>query len=78
MARGWESKSIEAQIELASERDPRPVTGAAEREIIKRRESLLLSRTRVLVDIAECRNPRYKELLTKSLEHLDQQLADLG
>ena len=77
MARGWESKSVEAQIDLASERDPRPVTDAAGREIARRRESLLLDRTRVLREISECRNPRYIEQLKRSLEYLDEELRRL-
>jgi hypothetical protein len=78
MARGWESKSVEAQIELASERDLRPAAGAAEREVIRQRESLQLDRSRVLREISECRNPRYRELLNKSLGHLDEQLRGLS
>ena len=77
MARGWESKSVESQIELASERGSRPATDAA-RAIARRRESLLLDRTRVLREISECRNPRYIEQLKKSLEYLDEQLRTLS
>jgi hypothetical protein len=77
MARGWESKSVEAQIELASERDSSRVTDATGREIARQRESLLLDRTRVLREISECRNPRYMEQLKRSLEHLDEQLRGL-
>jgi len=78
MARGWESKAVEAQMELASERDSRPAIDAAQRDLARRRESLLLSRMRVMAQIAECRNPRYKELLTMSLAHLDEQLRNLN
>ena len=77
MARGWESKSVEAQIEIASERDARTATDAAGREMARRRESLLLDRTRVLREISECRNPRYMEQLKHSLKHLDEQIAQL-
>ncbi len=77
MARGWESKSVEAQMELASERRSKRAPDAAQRELARQRESLLISRTRVMAEIAECRNPRYKELLTRSLEHLDEQLRAL-
>ena len=78
MARGWESKSVEAQIDLASERDPRPVTDAAGRAIARRRESLLLDRTRVLREISESRNPRYIEQLKRSLGFLDEELRRLS
>ncbi|HEY6392311.1 MAG TPA: hypothetical protein VIX89_13580, partial [Bryobacteraceae bacterium] len=56
MARGWESKSVEDQIESAEAR--RAATRgkqltAMEAERIRQREHLLLSRTRVLHDIEQ-------------------------
>ena len=53
MARGWESKSVEAQIDAAemqrSSSLRKPVT-EQELELIRKRESLTLSRTRVMRD----------------------------
>jgi hypothetical protein len=46
-------------------------------ELLRKREDLLLSRTRVLHDIEAARNPRYKQILTAALAHLDQELARL-
>ena len=81
VARGWESKSVEGQIEsFASERRSlarEPVTEAQlERE--NQRHMLLLSRTRVMHDIENCRNPRHLELLQNSLAYLDAKLAEIG
>ncbi len=81
MARGWESKSVEEQIELAAERaaDIKNAKQFDEAEATRQREleSLQLSRTRVLQDIAASSNPRYKEMLQKSLDFLDEKLAQL-
>jgi len=79
MARGWESKSIEAQIDAAEvhhssavlENTPPPET----LELIRKRESILLSRIRVERDLESAQNPRYKALLTKALAELDAQLS---
>ena len=80
MARGWESKSVESQIESAESRRAagrsRGIT-AIEAARIQQRESLLLSRTRVLRDIEHATNPRYKQVLEAALQHLDQKLAEL-
>ena len=48
-------------------------------EIIRQREreSLELSRTRVLQDMEKAANPRYKDMLQQSLLFLDQKLAAL-
>jgi shikimate kinase len=41
----------------------------------RERDSLQLSRTRVLQDLAAARNPKYRELLERSLRFLDDKLA---
>jgi hypothetical protein len=78
MARGWESKSVESQIEqavadrrTAASPERRPEELAHERE----RECLQLSRTRVLQDLAVATNPKYRELLERSLSFLNDKLA---
>ena len=80
MARGWESKSVESQIESAEDRRAasrsREVT-AVEAQRIQQRESLLLSRTRVLRDLEEAINPRYRKVLEGALQHLDEKLSEL-
>lgn len=81
MARGWESKSIESQIEEAQSNRPdaaRRQMSPAEAEKNRRRESLLLTRTRVLHDLKAAQNPRYRETLSQALKHVDQKLAELG
>jgi hypothetical protein len=78
MARGWESKAVESQIEAAATRSEQSKVSqlhAAELSRQRERESLELSRTRVLQDLAKAENPRYQELLKRSLMFLDEKLA---
>jgi hypothetical protein len=78
MARGWESKSIESQIESAESRvstKKKPDRSAAEIAALREREGLELSRTRVLHQIETCQNSRYRVILEKALADLDGKLA---
>jgi hypothetical protein len=81
MARGWESKAVEeSQMEAAEERLKRSnavAQNAAEMNLQRERESLELSRTRVLQDLASANNPKYRTLLERSLQFLDEKLAAL-
>ena len=80
MARGWESKSVEAQIESAQSRPPR-VTGsglsAAQVMLVREREIVMLSRTRVLHELETSKNPRYVKLLNRELKVLEEKLCKL-
>lgn len=80
MARGWESKSVESQIESAESRRAASAArkiSAADAERIQQRDSLLLSRKRVLHDMEQAANPRYRKMLEAALKHLDQKLASI-
>ena len=78
MARGWESKSIESQIESVESRkhtQNMPKRSTAELEALREREGLELSRTRILNQMGSCENPRYRVILDKALADLDTKLA---
>ena len=77
MARGWESKSVESQIESAEEdRTPhKERLQLAQIEAMRRKESLELSRKRVVHLIENARNPRYRTLLEKELAELNARMA---
>jgi hypothetical protein len=83
MARGWESKSVEAQIDLAAAGLQSRGAAVAKAldpqrlEAIRRKENIVLSRTRVIHDLERAQNPRYKAVLTKALADLDAQLSTL-
>jgi hypothetical protein len=80
MAKGWESKSVEAQVEdsewKGSEKRRRQLT-PAQIEENRRREVLLLSRTRVQHDLVASQNPRYTDQLNRALADIEAQLAAL-
>jgi len=81
MARGWESKSVEAQIE---ESGPEKLPSTAqnltpeERQTILRKNSLVLSRKRILQQLEQNPNERYSELLRRTLASLDAEIAALN
>ena len=80
MARGWESKSVEAQIDMAEVSRAtiaQKELSSATLELVRKRENLLLSRTRVVRELETAQNPRYKGVLTKALAELDAQLSAL-
>ena len=80
MARGWESKEVESQIEAAELRAERKEKSRVSAEQVGREresESLQLSRTRVVQDIEAATNPRYREMLQRSLAFLDEKIAAL-
>jgi hypothetical protein len=80
MARGWESKAVESQIEAAGNRNAsRTRVSPTAEQVNKERErdGLELSRTRVIQDLASATNPKYRELLERSLRYLDEKLQAL-
>jgi hypothetical protein len=80
MARGWESKAVESQIEAAETRQmnqKRVALDAEQANKQRERESLELSRTRVLQDLSTANNPNYRKMLERSLQFLDSKLSKL-
>lgn len=79
MARGWESKSVESQIEdrrVAREQTKQtPVDDEAEQE--RKRSSLELSRRRVLHDLETAHTEVHRTALQNALAFLDGELAKL-
>jgi hypothetical protein len=80
MARGWESKSVEAQqseaLQKPSEVRPRMSAEAAAR--VRERETIRLARQRVLQQLEKSQNPRHRSLLEKELADLDKRLASFA
>jgi len=80
MAKGWESKAVEDQIQESQKADnenPRKQFTPEQMEAHRRKEVLLLSRARVEKDLNASQNPRYREQLTKALSHIDEQLSKM-
>jgi hypothetical protein len=76
VARGWESKSVEAQQAEASEKSSqrRVPMGAEEAARWREKESLRLSRQRVLQQLEATQNPRHRKLLQDMLADLEEKL----
>lgn len=49
----------------------------AELELLRKKESLTLSRTRVLRELETSQNPRYRSLMEKALSDLNAELSRL-
>jgi hypothetical protein len=80
MARGWESKSVESQIESAENQvrpSPDERISPKEMELLRKKESLKLSRTRVLRELEASQNPRYRIMMEKALADLNSELSRL-
>jgi hypothetical protein len=76
VARGWESKSVEAQQAEASDKSakPHPAMNAEEAARWREKESLRLSRQRVLQQMEVSQNPRHRKLLEEALAALEERL----
>jgi hypothetical protein len=80
MARGWESKAVESQIEDAASRPasgPQRPADPVEVERTRERESLQLARKRVVHDLETSHSFRLEKVLRASLQHLDEKIAAL-
>jgi hypothetical protein len=81
MARGWESKSVEDQIQereaKTSESLPQQKLTAEEIQLRNKREIILMARTRTLTSLQTACGGRYRGHLEQALADLDKQLAEL-
>jgi hypothetical protein len=81
MAKGWESKSVESQVQDAQtshdDNKKAPLTGA-QIQAHRRREVLLLSRARVADGLQSSSDTRYRDQLTRALADLDAQISRLS
>ena len=82
MARGWESKSVESQqtdsAVQAEQQQPEVKRLDPEYlELVRKKEILILSRTRVLRELETSQNPRYHQILSHALTDLNTELSKL-
>lgn len=81
MARGWESKDVESQVETNKAPQQKAAAGPKTPEQIQReqqRKDLQLSRTRVLNDLASATHPNHRRSLEAALAHLEKKIAELS
>jgi hypothetical protein len=79
MARGWESKAIEAQQAEVSEKTTTLRTKMTPQQAARKRhiDGLILSRQRVRQQLAEARDLRHRQMLEAALCELDQRIRNL-
>jgi hypothetical protein len=80
MAKGWESKSVESQVE-DSQGKGSTTRGSKltpqEIDMRRRREVLILSRSRVERDLQLSQDQRYRDQLTRALADIEAQISAL-
>jgi len=79
VARGWESKSVEEQInehEAETTKANKPSRHEIEQQA--KRNGILLARSRTMSVLESTQDERYRALLKRTLDHLDSELAKLG
>jgi hypothetical protein len=79
MARGWESKAVEAQIEekqTDTAKDVKIRTADQIQHMMEKR-TLELARAKVAHELASSQNPRYAQMLQQSLSELDKKIAGI-
>ncbi len=80
MARGWESKSVDDQIQNATDSNTNKKgrnLSPEQIDAVRQRKVLELSRVRVTSDLENNQDPRYRALLLRALEDLNAQLERL-
>jgi len=80
MARGWESKAVADQIEDAEMREASGQAAPAspdERERKQRRDSLLLSKSRLLQQLERAKHPAHRGVLLNGLKAVEKELEEI-
>ena len=80
MARGWESKDVESQVE--ENRPEKPAEGKPQKsqdqvQNERERQGLELSKKRVLADLENATHPNHRKSLEAALAHLEAKLETL-
>jgi hypothetical protein len=81
MARGWESKSVEAQMEatgLAQEKAEKKDKADVDLARSQARKDLELSRIRISNDLQSATNPNHRKSLEAALAHLDKKISEVS
>jgi len=76
VARGWESKAVEAQQDAAADTKPSALqVGREEAQRRADRETLMLARTRALADLQQACAPAHRAMLEQAIAELDRRLG---
>jgi hypothetical protein len=78
MARGWESKSVEAQQDAAASARPTgPPVSASEAARQSQRALLMLARSRALADLQRACVAAHRSMLEQAIVELERRIAAL-
>jgi hypothetical protein len=81
MAKGWESKDVEAQVAAAeapkNHSDKKEKT-AEQKKRERERQVLQLSRKHILHDLESATHPNHRKSLEAALAHLDEKIRGLN
>jgi hypothetical protein len=79
MARGWESKSVEAQQEDAAkgQSSTKPRLSREEANFSRDAESLRLTLKRIVEQLQNAQNPRHRQMLEQARLDLQQKMEEL-
>jgi hypothetical protein len=81
MARGWESKDVESQVEAGEAPRGHYGNNSKSAEQLHReqeRKDLQLSRVRIAHDLESATNPNHRKSLEAALAHLDKKIAEVS
>ena len=77
MARGWESKAVEAQQDDLERKEVAGAPVSAEEAARRvRRRTIELSRARAEADLGEATSPAHRAMLETAIRALDEELAE--
>jgi hypothetical protein len=80
MARGWESKDVEAQVDAKTLDKPANEKAQKSQDQLtneRERQGLELSKKRVLADLENATHPNHRKSLEAALAHLDSKIDSL-
>lgn len=79
MARGWESKDVESQVEEKTITMTAPKAQKSDDQVARDQEiqGLELSRKRIMADLESATHPNHKQSLEAALAHLDGKISAL-
>jgi hypothetical protein len=81
VARGWESKAVEAQIEEGEQRVFESARASATNEMrarLQKLESLRLSRSRILQQLERATHPSHRQVLENGLKAIERDIDQVS
>lgn len=81
MARGWESKDVESQVQASEVPKSNPNAGNKSDAQVRReqeKKDLELSRVRIMNELQAATHPQHRKSLEAALAHLDGKISQLN